>query len=89
MSLLDKLPDSISIKFTKLDQKEMELYALIKKAYKNIALTRYAAEVNLEKQHEIIKEASSLLENYNGRFQPYFDKSIGTLKNMERMLIRG
>ncbi len=86
MSLIDKLPDSIAVRFSK-DERTIDLLKVVKRTRKCIRSSE-----GLSRNGEIfdynIREIKKLLSGYEySRFGPYFRKSLEELQLEEKFAL--
>ena len=87
MSLIDKIPDYIAIKVTKLNEQEIELKNLLNECRKLFGRSIDQKDVDWDKYNSIMAKSFKLLDRYTGRFKNYFANSLRSFREEEKIIL--
>ena len=85
MSLVDMLPDSVAVMFSE-DYRTIDLLNMTKRAKRLVRNFNTLAE-NGEVFDYTIKQIENLLIGYDGRFSPYFKKTLENLQGEAKSML--
>ena len=76
-----KLPDSIKIKFARLNDEEKEIVKLLKKGNNLARFYSSCESVDWNEYDIVLRKTASLICGYNGRFKKYLENGLENLKD--------